>query len=324
MRFEENVNHFRGEMTPNALDKLDPNMTIKIEQGIFVPNDPPGSYIIQNMAKYNGVLLSVHYFTRDWNTVEGSAVLVAPGVAITTAHVMDEDLIALIMKGDLQAFCIGLTASGPRFWNIREICKVGQTDLLILSLSYSSPIPANQCFPHATITTRLPQIGEIVTIVGFRADGGVRFPNFDAIANPYFPTHDENHIEYGAKIMIGVGEVTQHHIQGRGAMARGPAIEVACATQGGMSGGPVFDKNGMLIGVLSAAVDHEDGAGHSQVSLVVPALVRTINPSFAHLYNGPIRLLNLNPELFHIDGRDAISFTEDTVSGDIRLDIESW
>lgn len=278
------------------------------------------------MAKYDGVLLSVHFFSElsDWNTVEGSAVLVAPGVAITAAHVIDDDIIALIMAGSVLAFCTGLTPLGPRFWNISEIARVGQTDLLVLPLNYSSPIPLDGRFAHAIITTRLPKIGEIVTIVGFRADGGVRFPDFDAQANPYFPTSG-GLIEYGGKIMIGVGEVTQHYMQGRGATARGPTIEVACVTDGGMSGGPAFDQTGMLVGILSRSINHPDGTGHSQVSLVVPALVKTINPSFRQLYNGPVRLLDLNPDHYRIDGRDAIiNFTENPVSGDIRLDIDGW
>jgi hypothetical protein len=268
MTFKDNFDHFRGEMAPNALSNLAPDVKLVIDQGVFVPNDPPGSYVIQDMAKYDGVLLSVHFFSElsDWNTVEGSAVLVAPGVAITAAHVIDDVIIALIMTGSVQAFCTGLTPSGPRSWNIREIARVAQSDLLVLSLNYSSPVPLDGRFAHAIITTRLPQIGEIVTIVGFRADGGVRFPDFDAKTNPYFPITG-GIIEYGGKIMIGVGEVTQHYIQGRGSTAPGPTMEVACVTHGGMSGGPAFDQNGMLVGILSASIKHPDGTGHSQVSL---------------------------------------------------------
>jgi hypothetical protein len=66
-------------------------------------------------------------------------------------------------------------------------------------------------------------------------------------------------------------------------------------------------------------------SSHPENALVVPALVRTINPSFSHLYYGPVRLLDLNPDLYRIDGRDAITnFTENPVSGDIQLDIEGW
>jgi hypothetical protein len=107
-------------------------------------------------------------------------------------------------------------------------------------------------------------------------------------------------------------------------MAPGPAIEVACATPGGLSGGPAFDKNGMLVGILSGSVNHSDNDGHAQVSLLIPALVITINPTFLHLYPGPVRLLDLNPNLFRIDGRDAIHATTDPETGIIRLEITSW
>jgi hypothetical protein len=73
-----------------------------------------------------------------------------------------------------------------------------------------------------------------------------------------FPVVGAN-VKYGADVGIAVGEVTQHHLGGRGAMVPNPVIEVARSTPGGLSGGPAFDKHGKVFGILSVSIDDPDG-----------------------------------------------------------------
>ena len=271
---KENFNHFLGPIVSNPFEGVGPDTQIQIEQGVFVPNDPPGVYPIHNMAHYHGVLLSVHFATNTWSTVEGSAVMVAPGIAFAAAHVI-EPLIPHIMASELAISCTGLTSSGPRHWRIKQITKANGTDLMILSLDFASPVPPDGRFVQARVTTRLPEIGELVMIAGFSASD----ENVPAEDGTYFPINDRN-LKYGAEVRIGVGEVVQHHLDGRGSMVPGPANEVACSTPGGLSGGPAFDQKGMLVGILSASLNHPDGRGPSQISLLWPALVQKITPAF--------------------------------------------
>jgi len=156
-------------------------------------------------------------------------------------------------------------------------------------------------------------------IAGFRASN----ENLQSEDFPCFPV-EGNLIRYGVDVHIGVGEVTQHFLSGRGAMPPGPAIEVACATPGGLSGGPAFDQNGMLVGILFSSIDHPGGSGHSYVSLVTPALPLTTTASFLKPNWGPVRLLDLPPELCSIDGRDALREFIDPESGNMGLEITSW
>ena len=109
---KENFNHFLASVVSNPFEGLDPATQIQIERRVFVPNDPLGVYPIYNMAHYDGVLLSVHFATNTWSTVEGSAVMVAPGVAIASAHVI-EPLIPHIMASELVIYCTGLTPHSP-------------------------------------------------------------------------------------------------------------------------------------------------------------------------------------------------------------------
>jgi hypothetical protein len=307
---KENFNYFTGPVVSNPFEGVDPDTQIYIEQGRFVPNDPPGVYPVHNLAHYNGVLLSVHFVTEDSTRIDGSAVMVAPGIAVTAAHVIDPH-ISLIMASKRHVFCAGLTPSGPRYWHVRHFTKANGTDLVILSLDLASPVPHGCRLAQAMLTTRLPKIGELVMIAGFRASD----ENVTAEDGIYFPVKD-GRLKYGIEVRIGVGEVSQHHLGGRGAMPPGPAIEVACSTPGGLSGGPVFDQAGMLVGILSTSFDVPDGRGPSQVSLLWPALVQTITPAFLpRLYPGPIKLLDLDPNLCGIDRRDAIHSMTDNENG---------
>jgi Trypsin-like peptidase domain len=205
---------------------------------VSFPNDPPGVYPVNNMAHYNGVFLSVHFVTDEWSTVEGSAVMVAPGVAFAAAHVVEPHM-PLVMASKLRIQCVGYTPSGPRFWRVGQVRKVDRTDLVILSLKYASALPADGRFGQAAVSTRPPAIGEQVMVAGLQASD----EHVPADESMSF-TVKEGRIVYGANVRIGVGEVTQYFPNGRGAMPPGPAIEVACSTPGGLSGGPAFDRPG--------------------------------------------------------------------------------
>ena len=311
---KENYNHFFGSMVSNPFEGENSSRPINIEQGVFVPNDPPGVYVVNDMAHYQGALLSVHFLKeKEWSTVEGSAVMVAPGIAFTAAHVV-EDNIAAIMASELRYFCTGYTQSGSRYWLPQEVKKVNNSDLVILALKYASPLPADGRFVQTVMTARLPEVGEPVMIAGFRASR----ENVEADVHMAFPVA-EGKIRYGVDLRIGVGEVTQHHLNGRFPGLTSPMIEVDCSTPGGLSGGAAFDKYGRVFGILSASLNHSDGRGPSHISMVWPALATPITPRFLeHGLPRSFRLLDLDDRLCSIDGRDAIH-TSDAGDGQTKI-----
>jgi len=215
------------------------------------------------------------------------------------------------MNSELRLFCTGYTPSGPRYWRVKEINKVNNSDLMILALKYASPLPEDGRFVQTMITTRLPEIGELVMIAGLRASG----EHVKADGNMVFPVVGGN-IKYGADLRAAVGEVTQHHLNGRLPGLLSPVIEVGCSTPGGMSGGPAFfDRYGKVFGILSASIDNPDGRGPSQVSMTWPALVTPIRPGFLeHHLPASFRLLDLDDKLCGIDHRQAIH-TRDAGNG---------
>ena len=307
----ENVDYFAGQLTADPFEGVDSSIPLQFGQATFTPNDPPGIHRIANMAHYRGLLLSVHFVTETWGTLEGSAVMVAPGIAITATHVV-QDYKSLIIEKGLRTICIGYTPSGFQAWRVRYVTPVGtldgRTDLTVLSLELASAIPPDRAFTQAVMTTRRPQIGEQIMVVGFRA------------SNQHVP-YDEHHafdivdgnIRYGSDIFASVGAVRNYHPDGRRPMSSGPMLEVECSTPGGLSGGPVFDIYGRVFGVLCSSINGAPPI--SYVSCLWPAIGQPITPAFLEgRLPEHFCLLDLPPEICGIEGRELLKITRDPSS----------
>jgi trypsin-like peptidase len=311
----ENSNYFPGKIVLNPFKGVDPSRTFTIQPGIFVPNDPPGAYYVSNMAHYEGMVLSVHFFTDKWSRVEGSAVMVAPGIAFTAAHVVEEHLRAVV--GDKKKMmCVGYTSSGSRIWRVAQIEQINGTDLMILSLELNSALPADNEFRQADITTRLPGIGETLMIAGFRASN--EYVASDEEMN--FP-RENGRILWGVDLLCSVGLVTAFHRERIGLIPT-PTLEVGCSTPGGVSGGPAFDKNGKVVGILSTSTDNIDGTSHSLVSLLIPGLALPIRRTF--LAQGATERIRLiESDICSIDRRDAVRWAIQD-DGQTRIDYDDY
>jgi hypothetical protein len=84
-------------------------------------------------------------------------------------------------------------------------------------------------------------------MAGFRADQA----EFDRDDN--VPANFELGLLVSHGLMIDIYEA------GRGASKPWPAVAVDAGTLGGMSGGPVFDSRGFLVGVISSSFNMGDG-----------------------------------------------------------------
>jgi S1-C subfamily serine protease len=309
---KDNFDHFVGEMVSDDPFDAPDFGRVCIERRPYVPNDPPGFYEIADMSHYEGMLLSIHFFTSQWSTIEGSAIMIAPGIALTALHVLN-DYKDLITSGQLSLLCMGLTKSGGRLWRVVEVLEIKESDIAILKLKFASPAPVDRWFIQARLTARLPKLGELVMVAGFQFSDDY----IPADKDKAFAVKDGK-LNFGARLRVSVGVVREHHLAGRNPMS-GPVIEADCACPGGMSGGPMFDKDGRVVGVLSRSLIDVDGSGYSLIPLLWGALVREIKPSFlTHLFPETFRLLDLDKSLCEIDERDAMSLVADPTSGEIR------
>lgn len=228
---------------------------------------------MDNWGYFDGSLLAIGFMEDDSILhVEGTAVMVAPGLAISAKHVFT-DRLANVLAGE-QGICgLGLKRDGQAvMWVVQTvICLDDGGDLVMLSLRLASDLPAGGRFSSLPLTARTPVVGESLTIVGFRFDPYDR--GSDA------PTDQD--IALAGDMYVANGEVTQVYwpIRDR-ILAPYPAIDVACGSLGGMSGGAVIDREGAIIGVVSRGFDAIDGEGPTLVAWIVDLFRWVITPKW--------------------------------------------
>jgi len=134
-----------------------------------------------------------------------------------------------------------------------------------------------RCVP---VTTRTPNVGERLTICGFR------LPEVDS----------SGIVTFSGEMLASTGVVQAVYKEGRDrVLVSYPAIEILCGSRGAMSGGAVFDSSGHLVGIISTGMDVEGRDGPTYAAWIVPGLVRDVTiPWPPGLYPNPVRVANAN------------------------------
>jgi hypothetical protein len=240
----------------------------------------------------------------------GSAVLVAPGIAIGATHVLQEH-IERLKTGQHAASCFGTGARGISIWNLYRGHNVPRTDLTVLNLEYASAIESGDSLHICSVSTRLPKIGEELAICGFRAD------------EKSFLRGKKSRLT--ANVIVTKGKVTARYPNGRDSvMLPWPCLEVSCPSWGGMSGGPAFDSAGRLVGILSSSFEAIESPEPSYVSLVWPALTPTLQEGWPrNLIAKPTNLIDYPANLCDIDKRTAVFKILDK-EGNVSFGYQPW
>jgi len=295
-----------GVVTQDPTTKMPIGGKIQIEAVGINYEGQHSSGRLEDWHSFNGILLSVWFSNVYEHRIEGSAVLVAPGVAICVRHVVDPAL-SSIMSGDEAIMCFGITPNGLQIWRVRKITQVPSSDLALLGLELASEFGDGETLFISKLTTRLPTEGAELLLSGFQA------------ASMTFPREST---QFGGSVLVSKGPVMARYPLGRDrGMMPWPCLEVGCASWGGMSGGPVYDQHGMLVGVLSSSFSD----GPSYVSLIWPALTARFEGGWpASLFEGATRLIDLDPRLCAIDRRDALQVTVDSETGVQRTHYHIW
>ena len=282
-----------GVATENPELNLPPETVLRFEAKQFLVSPVVKHDSLCNPHLFLGAILAVSFPDARYNNVLGSAIMVAPGIAITAAHVLQQCLDD-VMSENCGTVCWGLDGDRMDIWRIRHVTfgAPGSSDLAVLSLELSSAIPEDRTFNFASISTRTPALGEPLILLGYRQSD-------DPEQSP-----ERDHRQIEARMFMSSGNVAEHHPRGRDQLLLpGPCLQVDCHTVGGMSGGPVFDEQGWLVGILSSGLD----GGPSWVSQVWPALCWGVRDGWpAAAMAGDRRLLDLD-RLVSIDRREALS-----------------
>ena len=286
-----------GRVTADPLLALEPGTQIHFAETLitFPFEDRAGALIDWRVAQ--GLVLAFSVSDGRQTEVHGSAVLVAPGVALCAAHVMEQYTEALV-GGRLDAVCFGLAHHGVDLWRVRHVTQAAAgTDTSILGLEAISALPADATYRRASMTTRVPKIGERLLCLGFRPATVA----FDVDSNRQLAIH--------ASLIASAGPVRQRFPTGRDRrVLPWPSVEVDMPAWGAMSGGPVFDEAGRLIGLLSMSLESEDEPSPSYVSLLWPTMTTRFRRGWPPLTDIPesLSLLEMDRRICAIDRPEAI------------------
>lgn len=235
-------------------------------EGIRVLIDVPRVAAVANWQVYRGIVLALVFSTGTRHQMLGSAVMVGPGVALGADHTVRE-WIPRMSAGETALHAVGVTDDGMVIWRVVHGVCVEGTDLSIMRMQLASTVPAARKFYIATLTTRLPAIGERMVAAGFVA------------SDKMFEQRLARTLELKGGIRVTSGPVMQHFAQRRDSVtAKYPCLEIDAPLYGGMSGGPLFDQHGGLVALGSRSP--ELGAGEEPSPMIAGLIWPSLGQPF--------------------------------------------
>lgn len=241
--------------------------TLRRSWATAIYSDQDGIGTMGSLHEAGDALVALALLEDGGPTVLGSGVMVGPGLVVAATHVLDEFTLA-----DASPVVLTFLPDAARAWLPRERSTTSGpsafredrrivSDISLLSCTLNSDAHAHHPLMLAPLQVALPLVGERLWAFGYR-HGELR--DTTALVAP----------------MVTSGLVTAAFPHGRGERMPAACIEVAMDTKGGMSGGPVVNANGDLVGIVSSSIE----GGPSYVTLIWDALhlkVRSTLPSLA-------------------------------------------
>lgn len=230
----------------------------------FTPDDGIGSLTSLDQASDAIVAVLMNTQNEDKFAVIGSGVMVAPGVVLTATHVLEEfppsgpgPIFVSFLPNNAGRVWLPagtVTCSGPSQFNAIEQNRKTISDISIASCELHSDAQINYPLSMIPMEVCLPIPSQRLWAIGFRQG------QLDDDATPITP-------------LVSSGLVTCCYTNGRGDRMPSPCVEVNMECFGGMSGGPVLNEDGRVVGIVSSSYDD----GPSYVTLIWDALRLSID-----------------------------------------------
>lgn len=236
---------------------------------------------IKNVVAHESVFLSsrgwhaikevaapIIYKSKNGNKLEsiGTLVIIRPGLAITAKHVITHHLIqnginatsgAYTMPFELLTYQLSEDGEGDASWFVTN-CFISQsTDVAYLKLAPGNKSAADimNNLENAKIMVmelEPPAVGSLVY--------GFGYPGTTVTAG------DVNVL--GLNPYTTGGVVTKIDMRGEGVLSF-PKFQMRAIVNGGMSGGPVFNEKGRLVGIMAGGIQDFE---YSHVALLWPSM----------------------------------------------------
>lgn len=231
----------------------------------FTAEDGIGS--MSSLHEAGDSIVAIAKMEDEGPTIIGSGVMVGPGLLLTATHVLDE------FQRDDGGGPVFFTflPHASRAWLPRERRTVSGeseideryrkvSDLSLVSCTLNSS--AHEDFPLmlAPMQVALPLVGERLWAFGFRHQ---LIDNGAVSITP----------------LVSSGLVSAAFPHGRGERMPAPCLEVNMDTLGGMSGGPVVNSAGYLVGIVSSSFE----GGPTYITLIWDALLHSIKGTIQKL-----------------------------------------
>lgn len=229
--------------------------TLRYSWATAVYSEQDGIGPMRSLHEAGDALVAVVLLEDSGTTILGSGVMIGPGLVIVATHVLEE-----FASRNAKPVLLTFLPEGTRAWLPRESSTVSGpsafgidrrmvSDISLLSCTLNSVAHEQYALTLAPLQLSLPLVGERLWAFGYRHEG---LQDDAALINP----------------LVTSGVVTAVFPQGRGERMASACVEVAMDTMGGMSGGPVVNINGDLVGIVSSSFD----GGPSYVTLIWEAL----------------------------------------------------
>ena len=251
--------------------------------------------------------------------VLGSAVLIAPYLALTARHVVkmfNESFERARRRGDahgeqrvsaVQTWAPGttVTLAAEKWYSPPE------SDFAVLRVRPVANVPADYEWRFAVLDMMLPRVGDELVAFGF---------------SQVDVQHDETSISVRATASVADGAVRELLDPILGNPMHGwPRFRTNARFHGGMSGGPVMLSNGFLGGIVSTCMPAmcEDEEHASFVPLLWPAMAIEVDHPFRPAGSPLVSLLQLAWEnVLTVRGRELV-YTRTTPEGFLGVGLHS-
>ena len=304
----------KGKIASRSYGKYRPRKKFKLKYLIFKKNSHfrkkfSKKSIFKSDKQFNIITeLSLSLTTKkeDESYASGTAVIIAPYLAITAKHVIEDyfklyDRISIEKETgefrgtfSLYAYQTINNVENNGVWNISRLWPCKESDLYLLRLTPNSKASKNYKWRCPILSFSLPEVGDRMSAFGYSK------PKIDI---------ESNLLTY--ETSTSIGEVIEVHKKMRDSVRLNfPCFMVNSRFDGGMSGGPVFNDNGELCGLICSTLEplsiHEPHV--SYVTLLSPILKTLIDIPYKELDKGGIypvmKLIEYN--IIHAKGYKSI------------------